>query len=111
MDQVLGHLLEHAGRSAARLYQDHRDEVDPVLDEYGVTKVIAFGSRARADAGVESDLDLAIEVPAETTAFDLVHLQDALTSAFGVEVHVVTLRSANRRLRDQIERDGVVLFG
>ena len=57
---------------------------------YGVRRLYVFGSRARGDAHPDSDLDLLIEFTHTPTFFDLVRLENELSSELGVRVQVVT---------------------
>jgi predicted nucleotidyltransferase len=111
VEAVLRRLLEGAPQSARALYESRRDEVDAVLRQHKVRRVVAFGSRARGDARPESDLDLAVQMPRDADLFDLVHLRDDLAAAFGMKVDVVTLSSAPPRLRQRIRKEGIALVG
>ena len=49
------------------LVQAKREQILRLARRHGVTKVRVFGSMARGDAGPHSDVDLLIEVGAETS--------------------------------------------
>jgi predicted nucleotidyltransferase len=70
-----------------------------------------FGSRATGTARRASDVDLAIQAPEATTA-EWVALRDALESAPLIyELDLVREEGAmNPRLREKIERDGVIVY-
>ena len=75
-----------------------------------VDRVVLFGSRARGDAGERSDIDLAIEAPrADARAWDRVHVTvDGMPTLLRVDV--IRLDQASPEFRDEVLRDGVVLF-
>lgn len=75
-----------------------------------VTKVILFGSRARGDSDERSDIDLAVA----TSAMDirektrLTYLCDELDTLLPIDL--IWLDEASQPLKDQIKRDGVILY-
>ena len=108
LDEVLERLLEGPARTATQLFKGRESEVRAALRRHRVRRLVAFGSRARGEAHPDSDLDLAGSTPSSADLFDLVHIRDDLTKAFGVSVDFVSLEGAPARLRREIER-GVVL--
>ena len=111
IEAVLARLLEGGPRTATALFAARRAAVVAVLARHHVKRLVAFGSRARGDARPDSDLDLAVELPAGKDLFDVVVLREELEAAFGLPVHVVSLRGAPKRLRERIRREGVPLAG
>ena len=51
------------------LVKAKREQILRLARRHGVTRVRVFGSMARGDAGPQSDVDLLIEVGAETSAW------------------------------------------
>jgi len=74
---------------------------------YGATKVVLFGSLARGAFGPRSDIDLSVEGLAEADIFRAG--ADAAARAEEFEVDIVPLEASCASLRDEIEREGVVL--
>ncbi len=109
VNDVILCLIENPVQGARALYGAHKRAVDSALERYGITQLVAFGSRARGDAGPESDLDLAARLPSEMDLVDMVHVQDDLGAAFGLPVHLVDLDGLRGRLAAQVKREGVVL--
>jgi predicted nucleotidyltransferase len=58
------------------------------MEDYGVTALGIFGSTARDEAGPESDVDVIVRVE-KPDLFGLVHIREALSEAFGVEVDLL----------------------
>lgn len=71
----------------------------------GATSVSVFGSRARGEAGADSDLDLLVDMAPGTSLFDLGRMQVELTELVGFEVDVVPRGGLRPRVRDEILRD------
>ncbi len=75
-----------------------------------VERIILFGSRARGDGDSRSDIDLAVECP---TASDSVwrhirkEVEDASTLLF---VDLIRLDCASDELRQNVLREGVVVY-
>lgn len=111
IEAVMQRLLDGGPQAAPAIYQARRGAVDRVLQQHGVHRLIAFGSRARGDARPDSDLDLAVELPPAKDLFDLAILRDELEDAFGLPVHLVSLRGLRPRLRERIRKEGVLLVG
>jgi len=111
VDDVLARFLDGAPLGAKALYAANQVAVDAVLRQHRVSRLVAFGSRARGDARPDSDLDVVVTLPDDADLFDLVDVQDALSTAFGVPVHATTPQALRQRLKANVDQDGVVLFG
>jgi hypothetical protein len=84
-----------------------RDIATRLLAPHDV-EVYLFGSRARGDARLASDIDLAIEPRGDLPASVLAKLADELEeSTIPVRVELIDLRTAGERLRDSVRRDGI----
>ncbi|MDI3478000.1 MAG: CRISPR-associated protein Cmr1 [Thermoanaerobacterium sp.] len=67
------------------------------LKEKGAKKIILFGSKARGDFHKKSDIDIAIE--GNVSDLEIIENLD-----------IVKLEVANNRLREKINREGVILY-
>ena len=65
----------------------------PIADEYNVTGISLFGSRARGDFDDDSDYDLLIEVTDDFSFGDYGAFIDETSRALGSSVDVITRRS------------------
>jgi predicted nucleotidyltransferase len=91
--------------------RDLRARMEPTLRAYGVTRASVFGSWARGEAGVASDVDVLVQFEEGRSLLDLVGLEQDLSDELGMKADVVTFASVHPLLRDQVLRDQVPLFG
>jgi predicted nucleotidyltransferase len=103
--------------TATRL--DERERVLEVLRRHegelrarGVTRLAIFGSTARGDVGPESDVDLLIEVDAQSRfgLFAFLDLKNDLADLLGRPVDLAFPDAMGARLREVVLRDAVEVF-
>jgi hypothetical protein len=92
-----------------RLVAAHRDELRKVLDRHGVKNARLFGSVARGDDHVGSDVDLLVDFAPGTSLFTVLRIQDELETILGVEVDLVSDAGLKERVRTRAQRDLIVL--
>lgn len=88
---------------AVRSVLSRRDEV---------ASAVLFGSYARGDASVESDIDLRITLREGTRmgAFALASLSDELREALGRSVDLVSADCLDAELQTAIDHEGVLIY-
>jgi predicted nucleotidyltransferase len=84
----------------------------PALRAEGVTRLAIFGSRARADAREDSDLDILIDVDpdAKFSLLDLVGVEHIVREATGLETQASMRRSLDSRMAERIADDIIEVF-
>ena len=83
----------------------------PILRRHAVKHASIFGSFARGEAKINSDVDFLIEFKTEDKSlFDLVDLKSELEETLGRKVDIVTYSSIYWRLREQILAEQVVIL-
>ena len=83
----------------------HRVSILEAAARYRARSVLVFGSAARGEDTEGSDLDLLVEMPADTTLLDMVGLQDDLRATLGIHVDVVTANDLTERVRARVLRE------
>ena len=73
--------------------------------EFPIGKLGVFGSYARGEHGSESDLDVLVEFTEPVTLFELVRLENELTTRLGVEVDLITRASLKPGIDARVAED------
>lgn len=82
-----------------------------ILLRHSVKRAAIFGSFARGEAKVRSDVDLLIEYKGKNKSlFDLIDLKSELEASLGRKVDIVTYSSIYWRIREQILREQVIIL-
>lgn len=79
------------------------------LKKYGVVRAAIFGSFARGDDRMASDLDLLVDYKDGTSLFDVIDLQKELEDLFGRSVDLVSRKFMPDRLAKRIKAELVPL--
>jgi uncharacterized protein len=84
------------------------------IKRFGVTALYLFGSTARDEAGPDSDVDLFVDPDSNYDRFgfvELFRLEAMLADGLGRPVDLTTREGLHPRLRPDIEREAVQVFG
>jgi hypothetical protein len=91
------------------LLRQKREDILRVAAKHGAYNVRVFGSVARGEARLDSDIDLLIERGPTTSSWFPAGLVLDLEEILGRRVEVVTERALNPHLRDRVLREAVSL--
>ena len=92
-----------------RSLRNHRGAILQLAREHGARNVRIFGSAARGDATVDSDLDVLVEMEEGRSLVDHVALKQDLEDLLGQDVDVVTEKSLHPRIRERVLREAISL--
>ena len=82
-----------------------------VCKRYGIIRLEVFGSSARGTAGPDSDIDLLYTLaPGARLGWEIEDLALELESVLGRPVDLVSRRSVNPRIRDQVLQEARPLY-
>jgi len=81
----------------------------PIAMSYGVKKLAIFGSYARGEQSVESDLDFVID-KGEIFGWDYFSFADELEQAFHLPVDLMTYNAMKKSFVSDAIKDEVVLY-
>jgi predicted nucleotidyltransferase len=87
----------------------NRDKIVQIAAMYGAQNVRVFGSFARGEAILNSDLDLLINLEAGRSLLDLIAVKQDLEDLLACSVDVVTEASLSPYIRDKILKEAVTL--
>ena len=95
----------HSRDEIVAILRAHRDEL---RRDFGVERIALFGSVARNDAGLDSDIDVLVDIPHALTLFQLVALRLRLEEVLDApRVDVVLRDSILPPIRDAILAEAV----
>jgi len=90
--------------------EEIRKVASVIAKRHGVKKMYLFGSYARGDARLGSDLDFRIDKGAIQGLFALGGLYADLEDAFGLKIDLVTTDSLDEEFLRQIASEEVMIF-
>jgi hypothetical protein len=85
-------------------------QIVPILKKSGVKRSSLFGSFARGEQKVGSDVDVLVEMPRGANLLDLVQLKFDLEESLDRDVDVLTYDSLHPSLKSSIQKDAVSIF-
>lgn len=83
-----------------------RNIVDVIVRRAHPQKIILFGSRARGNYTSTSDIDIAVDCVKDEL---IVHIIEEEIRTL-LKLDIIHLHSVDKRLRDEIAADGIVLY-
>lgn len=87
--------------------------LEPRLRAEGVTWLALFGSRARCDNRLDSDVDVVIDVHSNSrfSMLDLVGVAHEIEDEVGLPANIFMRRSLDESFARVLERDAIKIFG
>ncbi|MDQ2707557.1 MAG: nucleotidyltransferase family protein [Actinomycetota bacterium] len=87
--------------------RQHRTQVLAIGERFGVGNIRVFGSVARNDADIDSDLDLLIDVEPGHGYFDMTGFALEVEDLLGVFTQVATVAGLKLSIRDRVLAEAV----
>ena len=95
--------------TSQKLLQQYRAEILRLAAQYGAHNIRVFGSAARAELEVESDIDLLVEMESGRCLLDLIGLIQDLEGLLGRKVDVVEEEGLHWFIRDRVLSEAIPL--
>ncbi len=93
-----------------REIQDTFKHVRPFLyDKYKIKELGIFGSYARGEEQLNSDIDILIDYTEAPDLFQMMELEDYLSGLIGIKVDVVTINGLRPRPKERILKETIFL--
>lgn len=84
--------------------------MEPILRKKGVSQAAIFGSFARGEETVKSDIDILVTLPPGSSLLDLVDIKNVLEEKMKRNVDVLTYKSIHPALRDRILHERSIIY-
>ena len=97
----------HINRSANNEIVRIKPKILRVLKKNDVIKAGIFGSYARGESRIGSDIDILIQFKGRKSLFDLVRIERELKSVLNRKVDLLTYKSINPLMKEKILKDEV----
>ena len=91
------------------ILQTHREDILHLAAQHGASNVRVFGSRARGEGRLESDVDLLVTMKQGSSLLDLVELKQDIEDLLARPVDVVTEAALSPYIRDRILTEALPL--
>jgi predicted nucleotidyltransferase len=96
--------MNNDSKNYLNMIHEHRDIL---RDKYHVKEIGIFGSVARGEQTVASDIDILVEFSEPVGFFAFLDLEDFLSRTLGRKVDLVTKRALKLAVKDQIVKDTI----
>ena len=87
-----------------------KNKVSATARQYGIQKAYLFGSYARGEAGLGSDIDICIEKGKLRTLLELSGFCQDLEETLGNKIDVITTAGLSGDFREQVEKDMILIY-
>jgi len=86
-----------------------RSEILKIATKYGAYNLRVFGSVARGEATLDSDVDFLVELKPQSSLFDYIALMQDLAALLGRKVDIAELDNLHELIRDKVLSEAVQL--
>lgn len=93
----------------SNLLKKHKENIHKIASSHGVLSVRVFGSFARGEENIHSDIDLLVELEPKRSLLDIISLKYEIEDLTGRKVDVVTTKGISPYLAEQIMKEAVPL--
>lgn len=93
------------------ILKDIQQKAEPILRVHDVEFAGVFGSFARGQERITSDIDIMIRYARPKSLFDLIGLSQALSTTLGRRVDVVTEKAIHPYLKTNIANEVQIIYG
>jgi hypothetical protein len=92
------------------ILQNKQHLIADIAQKNDVSYLAIFGSYARNEQTQDSDLDMLVDFDKQKGFFELVGLEEQLSSTFGIKVDLVTKNGLSKRIAPYIQDDLQIIY-
>jgi len=90
--------------------EEIRKKIIPLLKPYNISRVGLFGSAARGEMSVDSDIDILVEIGSDVSLLTFVEIKQRLEEELGRKVDLVEYETIKPSLKVNIMQNHVSLL-
>jgi len=90
--------------------QKTKAQIVPIIKKYNISRAALFGSIITEKMTNESDIDLLVDMPNDSSLFDLLRVKVDLEKQLGRRVDLVQYEAIKLRLKDEILSHQISVF-
>jgi len=90
--------------------QEIKEKVTPILQRYGIKKAAIFGSLAKGEAKISSDVDILVEIKSDMSLLDFIGIKIELEEALKMKVDLVEYETIKPIIKERILAEQVVIL-
>jgi len=92
------------------LLQQYKELILPVLKQHMVKHAAIFGSVAKQNTNINSDLDLLIEPAKDFTLFKMLKLENEISELLKCKVDLVEYSALKPSIKDEVLRSAITIL-
>ncbi len=93
----------------SKLLNTYKEHINKIAFKHGVRSIRVFGSFARGEETVYSDIDLLVELEPKCSLLDMISMKYEIEDLTGRKVDVVSAKGISPYLVEQIMKEAVPL--
>ena len=93
-----------------QLNEETKKKIISILVKHGIKRILVFGSYARNEATLKSDLDLIVEFPEGTSLLDHVGIEIELSEVLNIKIDLLSREGISPYIKDQVLKEAIVIY-
>lgn len=93
-----------------QLNEEIKKKIISILIKHGIKRILVFGSYARNEATLKSDLDLIVEFPEGTSLLDHVGIEIELSEVLNMKIDLLSQNGISPYIKDQVLKEAIVIY-
>ena len=97
-------------KNKLHLKEDIKEIIISILVKHGIKRILVFGSYARNEATIKSDLDLIVDFPEETSLLDHIGIEIELSEALNMKIDLLSRNGISPYIKDHVLKEAIVIY-